>query len=80
MRPIRCFTCGKVLGNKWEVIDKLKTDECPMIEIYKIFGVTRYCCKKMVMTSHKDDENINYILPNNVKILENKEPNFIKII
>lgn len=51
MRLIRCCTCGKILGNKWEVIDKLREDGLELKKIYDIIGLKRYCCKKTVMTS-----------------------------
>jgi RNA polymerases N / 8 kDa subunit len=28
--PVRCFTCGKVIGNKWERFLKLIEEEVPM--------------------------------------------------
>lgn len=61
MKPIRCFTCGKVLGNKWLVIDKLKQEEgWSYPDIFQKIGVTRYCCKKTVMTSvDSDDDALN---------------------
>eukprot|EP00010_Vexillifera_abyssalis_P001320 CAMPEP_0201555538 /NCGR_PEP_ID=MMETSP0173_2-20130828/49648_1 /ASSEMBLY_ACC=CAM_ASM_000268 /TAXON_ID=218659 /ORGANISM="Vexillifera sp., Strain DIVA3 564/2" /LENGTH=41 /DNA_ID= /DNA_START= /DNA_END= /DNA_ORIENTATION= len=27
--PIRCFTCGKVIGNKWEAYLSLLEDDYP---------------------------------------------------
>lgn len=51
MRCLRCYTCGKILGNKWEVIDKLIESNVKLIDIYNIIGLKRYCCKKTVMTS-----------------------------
>ena len=42
--PVRCFSCGKVIGNKWETYQTmLKSDynkEAAMDEI----GIQRYCC------------------------------------
>ena len=43
MHPIRCFTCGKVLGNKYEKFNKIKNKE----KAYKELGITRYCCKNI---------------------------------
>lgn len=64
--PIRCFTCGKVIGNKYKTyIDKTKkkNDELTTIEINsknvkkteegKVMdelGLERYCCRKVIMT------------------------------
>lgn len=52
MKPIRCFSCGKVLGNKWEVIDFLLTKEkMSLRNIFEKIGISRYCCKKVIMTA-----------------------------
>jgi DNA-directed RNA polymerase subunit N (RpoN/RPB10) len=57
MKPIRCFSCGKVLGNKWEAIDHLRQNEkLSWPEIYEKLNLVRYCCKKTVMTSIDCDE------------------------
>ncbi|PHH72169.1 hypothetical protein CDD80_4727 [Ophiocordyceps camponoti-rufipedis] len=49
--PIRCFSCGKVIGHLWElylqlIADPRKTDGDAMDEL----GLKRYCCRRMVMT------------------------------
>tara|TARA_A100001015_G_C14567223_1_gene547671 strand:+ start:53 stop:292 length:240 start_codon:yes stop_codon:yes gene_type:complete len=46
-KPIRCFTCGKVLGNKYEKYEKYIDKEQAYIDL----GITRYCCKNILMTS-----------------------------
>ena len=47
MLPIRCFTCGKVLGNKYEKFNNYKDKE----QAYKELGIQRYCCKTILLTS-----------------------------
>ena len=47
MYPIRCFTCSKVLGNKYEKFNTYKDKE----KAYKDLGIVRYCCKTMLLTS-----------------------------
>ncbi len=46
--PVRCFTCGKVIGNKYETYltygngqEKLALDELKL---------NRYCCRRMLLT------------------------------
>jgi len=48
--PVRCMTCGKVLGNKWKRLEELRARKAKMIEIYKVLGLDRYCCQKTIMT------------------------------
>ena len=47
--PIRCFTCNKLVGNKWQEYEtRIKKGE----EIKKVLdsmGMTRYCCRRMFM-------------------------------
>ena len=52
MYPIRCFTCGKVLGNKYEKFNESKNKE----QSYKDLGITRYCCKNILLTSINTEE------------------------
>jgi len=48
--PIRCFTCGKVIGNKWEMyLALLENDETEAEALDKL-GMKRYCCRRMLLT------------------------------
>ncbi|GAB5031725.1 dna-directed rna polymerase subunit 10-like [Nannochloropsis oceanica] len=48
--PVRCFTCGKVIGNKYEVyVEYLKNDYKEGVALDKV-GLKRYCCRRMVLT------------------------------
>jgi DNA-directed RNA polymerase subunit N (RpoN/RPB10) len=57
--PIRCFTCNKLIADKWEKYkkkleenkDKEGKQKKEMEEILeKEFGLKRYCCKRMLTT------------------------------
>ena len=48
--PVRCFTCGKVIGNKYERYQDLIEQEVSKDEIFRELGLTRYCCKRMLTT------------------------------
>jgi len=64
--PVRCFTCNKVIGNKWELYqEKLKQGKSND-QVFKELGLTRYCCKRMLMT-HVDfiDQLLEYHTPSN---------------
>lgn len=48
--PVRCFTCGKVIGDKWEDFAKrVKTGE-DAGKVLDSLGVTRYCCRRMLLS------------------------------
>jgi len=59
--PIRCFTCGKVIGSLYEEFKKRydeykkaveagkKPKETPK-EILDSLGLERYCCRRMILT------------------------------
>ncbi|KAJ2396074.1 DNA-directed RNA polymerase II subunit L [Coemansia sp. RSA 2559] len=48
--PVRCFTCGKVVGNKWEKYLELIEQEYTDGEALDELGLKRYCCRRMVLT------------------------------
>lgn len=61
MKPIRCFTCNKVLGNKWCAIEHMRSIEnMSWKDIYDKLCITRYCCKKTIMTSIDASDYSNY--------------------
>ncbi len=59
--PVRCFTCGKVIGSLYEDFKKRydeykraveageKPKETPQ-QILDDLGVERYCCRRMILT------------------------------
>jgi len=51
--PVRCFTCGKVIGNKWDsYLGLLQTDH-PEGDALDSLNLRRYCCRRMLL-SHVD--------------------------
>jgi len=58
--PVRCFTCGKVVGNKWEKYLELKEEYDEKIALDKL-NLNRYCCRRMILT-HVEliDKILNY--------------------
>ncbi|KAH7098872.1 8 kDa subunit-domain-containing protein [Auriculariales sp. MPI-PUGE-AT-0066] len=48
--PRALFSCGKVLGDKWNrYLELLATDKTEG-EAMDALGLTRYCCRRMVLT------------------------------
>jgi DNA-directed RNA polymerase I, II, and III subunit RPABC5 len=47
--PIRCFTCSKIIGNKWEQYVEM-SNEFEKDEILDMLQLKRYCCRRMLLT------------------------------
>lgn len=59
--PVRCFTCGKVIGSLYEsFVSRTEMGEKPD-EVLDSLGIERFCCRKMII-AHADliDEVIPY--------------------
>ncbi|KAL0225704.1 hypothetical protein P9112_013028 [Eukaryota sp. TZLM1-RC] len=48
--PVRCFTCGKVVGNKYEQYLELLQAQTSEGEALDKLNLKRYCCRRMVLT------------------------------
>jgi len=62
--PVRCFTCGAPIGDKWEEFYKrVKNGEDPE-KVLNELGVKRYCCRRMLI-SHINliEEVLHYTRP-----------------
>lgn len=62
MIPIRCFSCGQVIADKWEEFNsRVNVNREDPEKVLKEMGVKRYCCRRMLV-SHVDliDDIINY--------------------
>jgi len=65
--PIRCFTCGNVIGQlfkDWH--ERLEKGEEEPKQILDSFGLKRICCRRMLIT-HVEllDETIKFSLSTN---------------
>jgi DNA-directed RNA polymerase I, II, and III subunit RPABC5 len=47
--PVRCYTCGKVLGDKWEHYNNLLKEKYTQPKAFEILGLKRYCCKRVIL-------------------------------
>lgn len=61
MIPVRCFSCGGVIGDKWEAFAKrVNRGENPK-KVLDELGITRYCCRRMILSNVEIiDEIIKY--------------------
>ena len=48
--PVRCFTCGKVLANKWETYLSLLRSDYTEGDALDELSLKRYCCRRMMLT------------------------------
>lgn len=46
--PVRCFTCGSVIGDKYEDYKKLSPQGAD--KALDQLGVKRYCCRRMFVS------------------------------
>ena len=51
--PIRCFSCGKVIGNKYEEYTKMLEEGIDPKKALDDLGLDRYCCRRMIL-SHRN--------------------------
>ena len=48
--PIRCFTCGKLIADKWEpFLEKIKKGEDRKKTLDDL-KLKRFCCRRMIIT------------------------------
>ena len=48
--PVRCFSCGKVVGDKWEPFSqRVAAGEYPR-DVLDDLGIERYCCRRMLLS------------------------------
>lgn len=73
--PIRCFTCGKVIANKWEKYLQYEDKELA----FKNLGIERYCCKRMFLTNIDTEELLSKYtnLPDNICLKNIKAQNVV---
>ncbi|MHA1137928.1 MAG: DNA-directed RNA polymerase subunit N [Candidatus Thorarchaeota archaeon] len=47
--PVRCFTCGKVVADKYEQFQReIRQGEDPA-KVLDDLGLNRYCCRRMLL-------------------------------
>jgi DNA-directed RNA polymerase I, II, and III subunit RPABC5 len=81
--PIRCYTCGMVVANKWTIYQELlKTMSSK--EALNLLNLNRYCCRRMLLThveiidqllkfTHYDHKIPNHNAQQNDQVHQNKD-------
>jgi DNA-directed RNA polymerase I, II, and III subunit RPABC5 len=47
--PIRCFSCAKVIADKWELYQNLIKEGSTEAQALDEVGLRRYCCRRMFL-------------------------------
>ncbi len=47
--PIRCFSCGAVIADKYEKFKERTKKENPK-NVLDSLGIERYCCRRMILS------------------------------
>jgi len=49
--PVRCFSCGKVIGDLWErYLELIEQQDMTDGDAMDELQLQRYCCRRMIMT------------------------------
>ncbi len=49
--PVRCFSCGKVVGEYYEEFEKRTSKGETAEKVLDDLGITRYCCRRMILSN-----------------------------
>ena len=55
---VRCFTCGKVVSDKWEEFNYRVNSGEDSKKVLDSLGVTRYCCRRMILSHIEITDNV----------------------
>lgn len=48
--PVRCPSCGKVVGDKWEKFKQRVEEGEEAKDVLDDLGIERYCCRSLFLT------------------------------
>lgn len=49
MIPVRCFSCNKIIGDKWGTYKECLESGKSVVDAFAECGLRRYCCKRMFL-------------------------------
>lgn len=50
MIPVRCFTCGALIGDKYKKFKELVESGYDPKDALDELGLKRYCCRRMILS------------------------------
>ena len=50
MLPIRCYSCGKITGNKYKTYQAMIKEGKTKKEALDELGLKRYCCRRILLS------------------------------
>lgn len=56
--PVRCFSCGRVVGSAWEEYQKMLEEGKSVKDALDALGFERFCCRTTIMSNV---ENIDIV-------------------
>lgn len=57
--PVRCFSCGKPVGSKWEKYQELLAKGYSKKEALDHLGLERFCCRSAIMSHVEKTDIVN---------------------
>ena len=52
MMPVRCFSCGAVIADRWEEYDaRVNKNNEDASKVLDDLGIKRYCCRRMFISN-----------------------------
>ncbi len=56
--PVRCFSCGRVVGDKWEEFEERTENGEQAKKVLDELGVDSYCCRSIFLTTEDKVEEV----------------------
>jgi DNA-directed RNA polymerase I, II, and III subunit RPABC5 len=47
--PVRCYTCGKIIGGKWDTYQNMLNEGIEKKEALDKLLLNKMCCRRMIM-------------------------------
>ena len=57
--PVRCYSCGKIVGDKWKTYTELLENGVTKKEALDTLKLKRYCCRNILLSHVNLIDKIN---------------------